>query len=295
VFRRILIAADPDEPAWDAAPAAAAAVAGSDPEVRIVLVRDLTLPKARRDAGEEALEHLYDAVRSRGLRVRLERRDAPRGRVAEELAGAAGAFGADVVVLGGPRHGDLYELFKGSVGQRLAARLDTPLLIAGAGAARAPGEVRRVLVAVDGGEPSRRAVAAAISLAAPETEVTAIHVDTPVLAPRTCAPYQEALSTLRAAGVRTHGHRVASLFAGATIAHLADQLDADLVVLGSRRLPRVPALLLGSVAHEVVAHSRRTVLLAPSGARTEARTAGVPHPPGLARPAGRAGSATVST
>lgn len=270
MYRRILIAVDPDGLSADAAPAVVA-VAGPDPKVQIVLVRDLSQPRARRDAAEEAFERLFDAVRARHLSCRLERRDAPAGRVAEELAQSALAFGADLIVLGSHRHGDLYALLRGSVGHQLAARVSTPILIVGTGVTPPDAEVRRVLVAVDGGEPSRQAVAAVGALAKPETEVAVLHVDTRPGGQDAYPPYDEALARLRAAGLRVRGQRVSSLHVGSTIARLGEAMDADLIVVGSRRLGRLQALLLGSVAHQVVAHTRRTLLLAAGGTATLTR------------------------
>lgn len=43
---------------------------------------------------------------------------------------------------------------------------------------------------------------------------------------------------------------------------VADEHDADVIVLGSRRLATAWALVAGSVAHDVIALTRRSVLLA---------------------------------
>jgi len=73
----------------------------------------------------------------------------------------------------------------------------------------------------------------------------------------------DALKTLSQAGVTGHARRVYNLEStGDAIARTADELDADLIVLGSRRPGNVEALLLGSVAHAVIARTRRAVLLA---------------------------------
>lgn len=284
MYRRILIAADPEGLSGAAAPAVAA-VSEPDAEVHVVLVWDLSQSKARRSPGEEALEHLFDEVQARHLRVRPERRDAPEGRVAEEIAASAREFNADLIVIGSHRRGDLYTFFRGSVGHALAARVSTPIMVVGTGSAR-PAGGRHILVGVDGGPTSREAVAATAALATPETEVTVVHVDTPAGGMGVYAPYnevapndlagrrviEEELAVLSAAGVRAQSRQVYSIDpVGVALANAADRVDADLIVLGSRRPGTVQALFLGSVAHDVIAHTQRTVLLAATDARTAAR------------------------
>jgi nucleotide-binding universal stress UspA family protein len=47
------------------------------------------------------------------------------------------------------------------------------------------------------------------------------------------------------------------------ILDLADETDADMIVLGSRGLGGFPELLLGSTSSQVSQHSRRPVLIVP--------------------------------
>jgi nucleotide-binding universal stress UspA family protein len=69
--------------------------------------------------------------------------------------------------------------------------------------------------------------------------------------------------------------RVATRFGtvAATILTVADELDADLVVLGTRGLGGVKSFLLGSVSHGVVQHADRAVLVVPSAGLAERRSA----------------------
>jgi nucleotide-binding universal stress UspA family protein len=56
-----------------------------------------------------------------------------------------------------------------------------------------------------------------------------------------------------------------------TILATAADLDADLIVMGTRGLSGVKSFLLGSVSHSVVQHADRAVLVVPSPALAERR------------------------
>lgn len=63
---------------------------------------------------------------------------------------------------------------------------------------------------------------------------------------------------------------------GQAILAAADEVDADVIVLGTRGRGGVASFLLGSVSHEVIQHTDRAVMVVPSGALAERRR-GVPH------------------
>ena len=60
-------------------------------------------------------------------------------------------------------------------------------------------------------------------------------------------------------------------YAAKQIARLADDLDVDLIVVGTRRLGRVKRAVLGSTARELLATTTRPLLIA-GAARTLQRT-----------------------
>ena len=283
MYRRILIAADPRGLVAGAAPAVAALAEPEGARVRLVTVGT----QGGRGAGqnvEEVLRHLSQELEGRHLPVDVERREADGERVAEAIADSAREFEADLIVLGSRRHGDVAGFFVGSVGKAVASRVSTPMLVVSRVEREPPSGLRRVLVAVDGGELSHQAVVTAAALAGPETEVTPLYVDNtasglgayPLYVDPTPAEEEgskaldDAMQVLREAGVRGASQRAYGLEGtAAAIARAGDELDADLIVLGSRRPGNIEALLLGSVARSVIARTRRTVLVAsgpsPSG------------------------------
>lgn len=62
-----------------------------------------------------------------------------------------------------------------------------------------------------------------------------------------------------------------------TILRMAADVDADLVVLGTRGLGGVKSLMLGSTSHAVLHHADRPVLVVPSGELAEHRRQWAEH------------------
>ena len=138
----------------------------------------------------------------------------------------------------------------------------------------------RIIVAVDGSENSLAAVAWAAGLAeATGAEVVAVHAvglleqldegGAPVATQphrdeiqrqfevTWCAPLDQA--SVRCRRLLRDGNPVSVLLA------VADEEDADLLVLGSRGLGGYPEALLGSTSTQVAQHSSRPVTIVPSG------------------------------
>ena len=134
----------------------------------------------------------------------------------------------------------------------------------------------RILVAVDHSEMSDRAVLAARDLAVLSNgEVWLLHLreremglKTGVLVPN--EPTEEAnaevsasVEVLTQAGVKAHGKVRNTIFgyAAREIVSYAKQVDADVIVMGSRGRGDMAGLLLGSTAHKVIHLSDRPVLV----------------------------------
>jgi nucleotide-binding universal stress UspA family protein len=143
-----------------------------------------------------------------------------------------------------------------------------------------PGHFRRVLLAVDGSEPAARAVQQVIvlrqELRAPNPlELHLFNVQRPVSGDvrtfisgetiddyyreRSEKAFAPARALLNAAGLVYQEHRHVGV-PGETIAKWAQDLDCDLIVMGTRGLGSHTGALLGSVTQGTLEHSNVPVL-----------------------------------
>ena len=137
--------------------------------------------------------------------------------------------------------------------------------------------IRRIVVGTDGSDNARRALAWAASLAAAcGAEVVAVHCLGLLFHPTAtdlepAQPHRDEIrallegawtAPLREAGVEHRGE----LRDGSPVTVLlavADDVDADLVVVGSRGVGGFAGLLLGSTSTQLAQHSPRPVLIVP--------------------------------
>ena len=134
----------------------------------------------------------------------------------------------------------------------------------------------RILVAVDHSQTSDRAVLAARDLAVlSKGEVWVLHLrerelgsKTGVLVPdettdEANAEVAASVDVLTQAGVEAHGQVRNTIFgyAAREIVNDAIQVNADVIVMGSRGRGDLAGLLLGSTAHKVIHLSDRPVLV----------------------------------
>ena len=134
----------------------------------------------------------------------------------------------------------------------------------------------KILVAVDHSEMSDRAVRAARDLAVLSNgEVWVLHLREREMGAKTGVlrideTTQEAsdqvaasVNVLTEAGVKAHGEVRNTIFgyAAREIVNDAIEVDADIIVMGSRGRGDIAGLLLGSTAHKVIHLSDRPVLV----------------------------------
>lgn len=171
---------------------------------------------------------------------------------------------ADLMVIGPRGGGALKHLHIGSTAEWLLARPEPPLAIIRSGR-----PTRRILLCVDGSPHARRALRTVTVLPwISSCDVTALAIDDG--STDVDGALHEATTALRAAGARAHemradgkrrGHATARDIRAVILEEL-DDLDADLVALGTRGMRSARRAVAGSTASAVALHSTRSVLLA---------------------------------
>jgi nucleotide-binding universal stress UspA family protein len=142
------------------------------------------------------------------------------------------------------------------------------------------GEMKTIVIGADGSPTGRAAVEAGVELAAEEgARVVVVHVVSILdfaerqnghgAPPPQRLPKIEEDPVLQSALETAARHAVdanAELLVGyppTQIARLAADVDADLIVVGSRGLSRMKSMLLGSTSRDLLAHAGRPVLVVP--------------------------------
>lgn len=276
MYRRILLAVDAQRVANAAVPAVARMAKASNGEVLVVHVRDIERGLRVRFEDQRLVDRVVARLRDAGVTARGEVRTISNGDVADALVDSARRFGADVIAMGSHGRSNLGGLLLGTVGQRVAAKAQCAMVLVNGDptgpSRRWPDRIERILLAVDRNEQSERAVEAASELGRQHgAEVVVQHVDPVFESVSTARRFvRDIVQRLRADGVTARDAGLAGMGDVAyQIATQADRVDADVIVVGSRRRGDLAALVLGSVTRDLVRRTTRPVLLAETTEREE--------------------------
>jgi nucleotide-binding universal stress UspA family protein len=262
-LRRVLFATDRSAASRAALLAVAGLAVGGGTDVVVLHVDDRGRPRE----SEELAAEVACGLIALAVDARPEVRPAPRGGVAAAIAAAAAEHGADLVVLGSRGRSDLGGLLLGSVGHEVLARVSCPALLVRAGRQATTGRRRRLLLAVAGDEDLDELVRTTAAVAEHDSRVLVLHLLEPGEGELQFALseqfVQHMVDELRRCGARARGRvrvRAARREPADEIARTAVAYGADLIVMGSRRLPTLTALLRGSVSHGVIRASEVPIL-----------------------------------
>ena len=249
-------------------------------------------------SGEAAFEGVNKAdalrrARAGARRARQAGLDAePRVCVAapmwEGIVEAADGVDAAVVVMGSRgRHG-LRQFAEGSVSHDVAAHAGRPIFIAPRGARATAGPI---LICYDGSEQARKAIETAAALVrvreavvldAVPLRISVGYSEWPAEAP--WVDEADAAVALQGAEMGAEVARRAGLDAFATthaatsipraVRDIADEVDASVIVVGSRGLTGVREIVERSVSRAVATHAHRPVLIVPPDRGPQEQLAG---------------------
>jgi nucleotide-binding universal stress UspA family protein len=239
----LLVAADSSAASRAALLAVAGLAVGGGTQVIVLHVEDLD----HLQAGRRLVEDITCGLIALAVDATSELRQAPQEEVASAIAAAATENAADLVVLGSRGRSDLGGLLLSSVAAQVLQRVSCPMLLVRAGR-RASTRRRRVLVAVAGDENLGELVRTAAAVAEPDAGVLVLHLIAPGDGSSQVAMPQEMVDQMVAGlhrcGVRARGRiHAATDTTGTDMARTAAAYGADLIVMGSRRLPALAALL----------------------------------------------------
>jgi nucleotide-binding universal stress UspA family protein len=290
---RILIASDGSVHAGTATRLAAAQSWPDGSEFRLLVVDDGHLPPMA-IAGDPGVIEAIDAAT--GDLEEIARQGAghlihagwtadwvvERGRAGSTINEVAGQYDAGLIVIGSRGRGALASLALGSVSAEVVDHADRPVLVA-----RGDQPFRRVVLADDGSPDAGRArmIAATwpVFQAAAITVISVAHVPAPLRSAIAPTVYADAIRD-HAASLEADRRRRDEVLEAATreleaagrnvttvagegdpatrILETARDVEADLILVGSRGLSAIERLLLGSVARNLLHAAPCSVLVA---------------------------------
>lgn len=197
------------------------------------------------------------------------------GLAAPTITQVAEEVDADLIIVGAHPRPAVARFLVGSTAERVIRLAHRPVLVA---TEARRDHFRRILVAVDLSEQSRRVLETAVAVAVGcGAELKALYVQerlTPMLLEAALIDERETRHNARNELKKSLGslplpsellvsREVREGHAGHEILHAADEWEADLVVMGSHGFGFFNRLLLGSISVHVLRHGHRATLVVP--------------------------------
>jgi nucleotide-binding universal stress UspA family protein len=277
-FERILLATDGSEASQAAVDATIAIAKSPTARVRVAHAWNLEVhhrhghwdSEVRSEAAklvDAAVEQVFRA----GVVADREIIRADTNHVAAAIAISAKNFGADLVVVGSRGLSDWQSLTHHSVSHQLLSAVDCPMLIVRGTPAGATGRASNILLAISGGDDLGPGVRAAVAVGQPDASVTVVHVAQTIFGVQgfACVESDDEIrdTMARACGLVIHaGIKVQGMVAhegpvAKAVADIAQDCNADLIVIGASRMRDIASLFLGSVSHDLLHMTDRQVLI----------------------------------
>jgi nucleotide-binding universal stress UspA family protein len=246
----------------------------------------LSIPPAfvtgARDAAARKLEKSRQMAAAAGVSVESHLGTAPAARCISPLARQ---LGADLIVMGTRGHTGLKHLLLGSVAEHTVRDAPCSVLTVKGGGIAAMDFIERIVVAVDFSECADRALDTAVEFAKQcGGELHLVHaldmripqigqhdfaIPTAFLeaARRVAASKLDALVQKAATEGVTATPHLSGVPAASAIIDLAEELGADLIIMGTRGHTGLKHVLLGSVAERTLRHAPCSVLTVKASSR----------------------------
>jgi nucleotide-binding universal stress UspA family protein len=273
MFKNLLVALDGSAQSERIVPLATSLAHSSGSELHLLRVIDEHATHEQIDEAVSSMAATNTSLVESGMipDVRIS-----RGQVADQILRAAEDVRADVVLMTTTGHSGLTHALLGSTTEQVLARATVPVMAIGS---RIEGDttVGSILVPRDGSPGSAQALSAAKSIArATGARIELLHVVEPplrYLRGKYIEPEFEEQTRLES---ENDMHRLASRLQGlgfaaegravlgqpaATIVAVADEIDADLIVMATNGMTDLASKILGSVTHEVLRTAHAPLLL----------------------------------
>jgi nucleotide-binding universal stress UspA family protein len=173
MYRRIVLAADPEGLAESALPIVATLARRSGGEVFVVGAAKVGDSAEERAALEKHVREAVEKLKAAGVTAQGEvRQVTAESSAAQQIIAACQERAADLVALGSRGRGNIAAFVEGSVGRQVLSQIEAPAILVHSRAAAQrsylPRPLRRILVPVDFSEISKQAVKVAADIAREE-------------------------------------------------------------------------------------------------------------------------------